>query len=88
MAEIRFAGAVVYRLGGITGVKTEGRTLGSVLSNLESRYPVLKGTLIREGRLSPLYLIYVDDCDARKVGLEMTVTEGSEIRIMNALTGG
>ena len=89
MAEIEFSGAVVYVLGGVKKTKAPGTSLRQVLENLETAYPSLAGKLLKEGKLSRVYLVYVDEKDVRfGAGPETPVGENTGIKIMNALTGG
>ncbi len=89
MAKITFHGAVVYSIGGVREADVPGRTLKEVLEGIMRRYPVLDGKLVDRGSLSTLFLVFVDGRNAHAPGgLDMEIGTSSEIRILNALTGG
>ncbi len=89
MAEVRFGGAVVYQLDGLRRTEVPGRTLRDLLEELEARFPPLAGRLIRDGRVSSLFLVYVEGVDSRLArGLDSEIRDGERVMIMNTLTGG
>ena len=60
--------------------------LGAVLAELESRYPGLAARIRDEkGSLRPHVKIFINGED---VGLEASVKEGDEIRILPSISGG
>ncbi len=63
-----------------------GRTLSEVLENLFTAEPGLKGHLLDEtGRIRPHVLMFVD---ATRADLETPIRDGSDVQILQAVSGG
>jgi molybdopterin converting factor small subunit len=71
-------------------VEGEGRTVGDVLHDLDSRYPGFAGSILAaDGRLQRFVNLYVNDEDVRYMGaLEAEVREGDTVSILPAVAGG
>lgn len=89
MPRVEFFGAMEYLLGTRGIPEIPGSTLKEVLRTLEGEYPVLRGTLMKGGKVSSLFLIYVDGKDSRLLqGLDTVLSSTSCVKIMKALAGG
>lgn len=89
MAQVAFSGSVVYSLGGMKQVEVVGENLGEVLKELERRFPILEGKLLTEGEMGRRFVVTIDGVNARLAGGLLSPLEaGSNIRIINMLTGG
>ena len=67
-------------------LQAEGETLGEVLDSLFSQEPGLRNHLVDErGRIRPHVLIFVD---AARADLETPVGAGSEVQVLQAVSGG
>lgn len=66
--------------------RADGETLAAVLDNLFVDEPGLKNHLLDEsGRIRPHVLIFVD---AARADLETPVLPGSEVQVIQAVSGG
>lgn len=76
--------------GGEAVVEAEGRTIGDVLKDLESRYPGMTQRFTDEdGTLQRHVNIYVNGEDVRYLGnLETEVKEGDVVSVLPAVAGG
>lgn len=71
-----------------TGLRhqADGETLGAVLESLFSNEPGLRNHLLDErGRIRPHVLIFVD---ATRAELDTPVGPGSEVQVLQAVSGG
>jgi molybdopterin synthase sulfur carrier subunit len=75
---------------GAESVQVEAKTIQEVLDNLESKYPGIRGSLCDEkGGLRRFINIYLDGEDVRFLeNLATPVTDGAEIAIVPAISGG
>jgi sulfur-carrier protein len=71
-------------------VEGEGSTLREVLTDVDSRYPGLAGSLITgEGDLHRFVNVYLNDEDVRYLGaLETDVKQDDVVSILPAVAGG
>ena len=71
-------------------VPADGKTVGEILKNLESRYPGIKERICDEaGGLRRFVNIYINEEDIRFLkNLESSVKDGDEISIVPAIAGG
>jgi molybdopterin converting factor small subunit len=68
-------------------VEGQGATLDAVLRDLDARYPGLRFRIIDEqDRLRPHMRLFVRSQDTRD--LATTVSDGDEVHIVGALSGG
>ncbi|MCC6236226.1 MAG: MoaD family protein [Dehalococcoidia bacterium] len=69
---------------------SEGRTIGELISNIDSRYPGFREQLADEqGVLHRFVNIYLNDEDIRYLkGADTELTDGDEVSILPALAGG
>lgn len=69
---------------------SEGRTIGELISNIDSRYPGFREQLADEkGELHRFVNIYLNDEDIRYLkGADTELTDGDEVSILPALAGG
>jgi MoaD family protein len=76
--------------GGAKAVEGDGETLAELFTDLDSRYPGLRGRLVTEdGSLHRFVNVYVNDEDARFLGaLEAKVSDGDSVTILPAVAGG
>lgn len=64
----------------------EGETVAAALEDLFSRFPGLRNHIVDEtGRIRPHVSVFVDGVQA---DLPTGVPEGSEIRVLHAVSGG
>ena len=76
--------------GGAKAVQGAGETLAGLLTDLDAKYPGLKGRLITEdGSLHRFVNIYINDEDVRfQGGLDAKLNSGDEVTILPAVAGG
>ena len=75
---------------GAESVQIEARTVQEVLDNLDSKYPGIRSSVCDEkGGLRRFINIYLDGEDVRFLeNLSTPVTDGAEIAIVPAISGG
>jgi len=75
---------------GAETVQIEAKTIQEVLDNLESKYPGIRASVCDEkGGLRRFINIYLDGEDVRFLeNLSTPVTDGAEIAIVPAISGG
>ncbi len=75
---------------GAKSVTAQGDNLGSLIDDLESNHPGIKGRLLDdEGGLRRFVNVYVNDEDVRFIGgLETEVNDGDVVSILPAVAGG
>ena len=75
---------------GAETVQVEARTVQEVLDNLDSKYPGIRSSVCDEkGSLRRFINIYLDGEDVRFLeNLSTPVTDGAEIAIVPAISGG
>jgi molybdopterin converting factor small subunit len=71
-------------------VQVEPGTLASVVEQLESRFPGLKGQLLTgDGELHRFVNVYVNDEDVRYTGkLDTRADDGDEVALLPSVAGG
>jgi molybdopterin synthase sulfur carrier subunit len=71
-------------------VETNGASLKECLTNLDQRYPGIRGRLVDEGGdLKQYIIIYVNGEDVRFLqGVNTPVNNGDELSIVPAVAGG
>ncbi|HET8658714.1 MAG TPA: MoaD/ThiS family protein [Micromonosporaceae bacterium] len=76
--------------GGAKAVDGAGDTLAQLLSDLDTRYPGLRGRLLApDGGLHRFVNVYVNDEDVRFLGaLETKLSDGDTVTILPAVAGG
>jgi MoaD family protein len=76
--------------GGAKAVEGDGETLAELFTDLDHRYPGLRGRLVTEdGALHRFVNVYVNDEDARFLGaLEAKISDGDSVTILPAVAGG
>ena len=69
---------------------SEGRTIGELITNIDSRYPGFREQLADDkGELHRFVNIYLNDEDIRYLkGADTELTDGDEVSILPALAGG
>ena len=75
---------------GAESVEVDAGTVGQVLDNLDSRYPGFRASVCDEtGSLRRFINIYIDGEDVRFLeNLSTPVTDGAEVAIVPAISGG
>ncbi|MBV9323099.1 MAG: MoaD family protein [Chloroflexi bacterium] len=75
---------------GTAEVDLDAQNVGSVISELETRYPAIKGRLRDDsGGLRRFVNLYVNGEDVRfKDGLQTSLQSGDELSIIPAVAGG
>jgi MoaD family protein len=88
--EVRIPTILRSYTGGAKAVEGAGDTLGELLTNLDSKYPGLRGRLITDqGGLHRFVNVYVNDEDVRFLGaLGAKVSNGDSVTILPAVAGG
>ena len=76
--------------GGQKAVEGAGDTINDLLSDLDAKYPGLRGRLVtEEGGLHRFVNVYVNDEDVRFTGaLDTAVKDGDSVTILPAVAGG
>ena len=76
--------------GGSEEVSVDGTTIGTVVDNLETRYPGIKERLCDDqGRVRRFVNLYVNGDDIRFLNsLDTSVKDGDEVSIVPAIAGG
>ena len=75
---------------GQKAVQGSGDTIADLLTDLDSRYPGLRGRLItEEGALHRFVNVYINDEDVRFLGaLDAKLNDGDTVTILPAVAGG
>lgn len=75
---------------GAKTVEGSGETLDSVINDLDSRHPGLRGRLVADGGGLQRYVnVYINDEDVRFLGaLQTGVSDGDAVTILPAVAGG
>src|SRR5438046_5039417 len=73
--------------GGVSQVRVAGRTIRTIINNLEERFPGVKERLLQEGDLRPDVAIAVDG-EMGLDGLAEQVGEDSEVHFIPPISGG
>ena len=75
---------------GQKAVEGSGDTIADLLTDLDSRYPGLRGRLItEEGALHRFVNVYINDEDVRFLGaLDAKLSDGDTVTILPAVAGG
>jgi sulfur-carrier protein len=76
--------------GGEKQVEASGSSLGSLIDDLDTKHPGLKGRLVTDdGSLHRFVNVYVNDEDVRFTGaLDTGLSDGDEVTILPAVAGG
>ena len=76
--------------GGQKAVEGAGDTINDLLTDLDAKFPGLRGRLItEEGGLHRFVNVYVNDEDVRFLGaLDAKVNDGDTVTILPAVAGG
>jgi MoaD family protein len=88
--EVRIPTILRTYTGGQKAVEGAGDTISDLLSDLDAKYPGLRGRLItEEGGLHRFVNVYVNDEDVRFLGaLDAKVNDGDTVTILPAVAGG
>ena len=74
---------------GAKAVDGSGGTLDELISDLESRHPGLRESLVEEGQLRRFVNVYLNDEDVRFLGgLATPVADGDSVTVLPAVAGG
>jgi len=73
--------------GGVSQVRVAGRTIRTIINNLEERFPGVKERLLQDGDLRPDIAIAVDG-EMGLDGLAEQVGEDSEVHFIPPISGG
>lgn len=85
---IVFLSAMLQPLtGGVSQVRVAGRTIRTVINNLDERFPGLKAHLLQDGDLRPDIAVAIDGETALD-GLAELVGEDSEVHFIPPISGG
>jgi molybdopterin synthase sulfur carrier subunit len=88
--EVRIPTILRTYTGGEKIVQGEGGTLEALISDLDGKYPGLRGRLVTDaGALHRFVNVYVNDEDVRFTGaLETGLKDGDEVTVLPAVAGG
>ena len=88
--EVRIPTILRSYTSGAKAVDGAGDTIATLLTNLDTSYPGLRGRLITdEGALHRFVNVYVNDEDVRFLGsLDAKVNDGDTVTILPAVAGG
>ena len=85
---IVFLSAMLQPLtGGVSQVRVAGRTIRTIINNLEERFPGIKDRLLQNGDLRPDVAIAVDD-EMGLDGLAEQVGENNEVHFIPPISRG
>jgi len=73
--------------GGIAQVRVAGRTIRTIINNLEERFPGMKERLLQDGDLRPDVAVAIDGATALD-GVAELVGEDSEVHFIPPISGG
>jgi molybdopterin converting factor small subunit len=74
---------------GAREIEARGATVRELLDDLMSRFPALRGQILREDELAPFVNVYVEGEDVRtKDGLETAVEDDATVILLPAMAGG
>ena len=73
--------------GGIVQVRVAGRTIRTIINNLEERFPGIKERLLQDGDLRPDVAVAIDGETALD-GVAELVGEDSEVHFIPPISGG
>ena len=90
MSTVRIPPVLRPSVGGAKQVQASGETLGAVLDDFFSRFPVVREQVLTpEGELSRFVNVFVNDQDVRFLkGLDTPVASGDTIMLLPAMAGG
>jgi molybdopterin converting factor small subunit len=89
MARVRIPTQLRQLTEGKSEVDADGRTVGSLIDNLEATYPGLQERILQDGQLRRFVNVYVEDEDVRFLdGLGTPVPDGVVVSIIPAVAGG
>ena len=88
--EVRIPTILRTYTGGEKTVQGAGDTLEALISDLDGKYPGLRGRLVTDaGALHRFVNVYVNDEDVRFTGaLETGLKDGDEVTVLPAVAGG
>ena len=88
--EVRIPTILRSYTGGAKAVEGAGDTIGDLLTDLDGKYPGLRGRLVtEEGGLHRFVNVYVNDEDVRFLGgLDAKVNDGDTVTVLPAVAGG
>jgi MoaD family protein len=88
--EVRIPTILRSYTGGAKVVEGAGETLADLLTDLDNRYPGLRGRLITDqGALHRFVNVYVNDEDVRFLGaLDAKLKDGDNLTVLPAVAGG
>jgi molybdopterin synthase sulfur carrier subunit len=88
--EVRIPTILRSYTGGAKVVEGAGDTLADLLTDLDNRYPGLRGRLITDqGALHRFVNVYVNDEDVRFLGaLDAKLKDGDNLTVLPAVAGG
>jgi MoaD family protein len=88
--EVRIPTILRTHTGGQKAVEGAGDSLADLFTDLDAKYPGLRGRLItEEGALHRFVNVYVNDEDVRFTGaLETKLSDGDSVTILPAVAGG
>jgi sulfur-carrier protein len=88
--EVRIPTILRQYTGGEKQVKADGTSVGSLVDDLDARFPGLKARLVTDqGLLHRFVNVYVNDEDVRFTGaLDTGLSDGDEVTILPAVAGG
>jgi len=88
--EVRIPTILRTFTGGQKAVEGAGDTINDLLSDLDAKFPGLRGRLVtEEGGLHRFVNVYVNDEDVRFLGaLDAKVNDGDTVTILPAVAGG
>lgn len=87
--KVRIPSQLRQLTGGEGMAQIDAGTVGSIIMELENKYPGIAERMLDNGELRRFINIYIDGEDIRFAeGLETQVADGAEISIVPAVAGG
>ena len=88
--EVRIPTILRQYTGGEKQVTADGSSVGSLVDDLDTKFPGLKARLVTDqGSLHRFVNVYVNDEDVRFTGaLDTGLSDGDEVTILPAVAGG
>lgn len=88
-AVVRIPGPLLDLVGGNDEIEVKARTVGEALQAVAERHPAFGSAVIPDGHVAEAFLIAVGTEDIRNLdGLSTPVSEGTEIDVITAMSGG
>ena len=87
--EVKVTGSMQKVIGGRKSVEAQGRTVGAVIDDVDSRHPGFKDLVMTDGQIHRFVNVYLNDEDVRFLSqLDTQLKDGDVLSVLPALAGG